>query len=93
MKQYYVYILASKSRVLYIGVTDDLKKRVYQHKTKAVEGFTAKYNVNRLVYFEVTLNVISAVAREKELKGWIRTRKIELIESQNPNWEDLSDTL
>lgn len=74
-------------------MAEDLKKRVYQHKTKAVEGFTAKYNVNRLVYFEVTPNVTSAAAREKELTGWIGTKKIELIEALNPDWNDLSDNL
>ncbi|MEK6572689.1 MAG: GIY-YIG nuclease family protein [Chloroflexota bacterium] len=91
MKQYFVYILASKSRVLYTGVTSDLKRRVWQHKQKQVEGFTAKYNVNRLVYFETTPNVRAAIEREKQIKGWVRAKKTALIESANPQWKDSSD--
>jgi putative endonuclease len=90
-KQYFVYILASKSHVLYVGVTDDLKRRVWQHKQKAIEGFTSKYNVNRLVYFATTPNVKAAIEREKQIKGWLRAKKIALIESDNPQWKDLSD--
>lgn len=92
-KQYYIYILASNSRVLYIGVTGDLKRRFAQHHQKLVEGFTKKYNVKRLVYFESTQNVMAALEREKELKGWLRSRKITLIESTNPTWRDLSEDL
>jgi putative endonuclease len=90
LKQYFVYILASKSRTLYIGVTNDLHRRLYEHKHKLGLGFTSKYNVNRLVYYEWTEDVNAAIAREKELKGWLRARKIELIESINPVWDDLS---
>lgn len=88
-KNYYVYILASKKRVLYIGMTNELVKRIWQHKQHQVPGFTARYNVDRLVYFEHTEDVTSAIAREKQLKGWLRVRKIELIESVNPQWSDL----
>jgi putative endonuclease len=87
---YAVYILASKSRTLYIGVTNDLTRRLYEHKHKLVQGFTSKYNIHRLVYFEQTEDVNAAIEREKVLKGWLRSRKIELIESMNPTWEDLS---
>lgn len=89
-RQYYVYILASKRRTLYIGVTNNLERRVYEHKHKIIDGFTKKYNINRLVYYEATGNVESAIAREKHLKGWLRRRKIELIESVHPSWDDLS---
>ena len=90
MKTYYVYILASKRNgTLYIGVTGNLIKRVYEHKQGAVEGFTKKYNVHLLVYFETTNEVFSAIEREKQLKGWLRKRKIALIESKNPDWKDL----
>ena len=90
MKTYAVYILASSSGVLYIGVTNDLESRVLQHKNKAHPGFTARYNVNKLVYFEFFSHVSAAIAREKQLKGWLRKRKIALIESTNPHWNDLS---
>ncbi|HLB49007.1 MAG TPA: GIY-YIG nuclease family protein [Anaerolineales bacterium] len=91
MKQFFVYIMASKSRVLYTGMTSDLKRRVYQHKHKLVEGFTAKYNVTRLVYFEATTDVKSAIAREKQVKAWSRAKRVALIESVNPTWKDLSE--
>jgi putative endonuclease len=87
---YYVYIMASFRRVLYIGVTGDLERRVFEHQHKILPGFTARYNVNRLVYVESTTDVWAALAREKELKGWRREKKIALIESQNPQWYDLS---
>ena len=90
MTQYYVYIMASLSRALYIGMTSNLEVRVYQHKHKVYEGFTSKYNVSRLVHMEEFANVDDAIARERELKGWRRSRKIELIESQNLEWDDLS---
>ncbi len=90
MKNYYVYIMASKSRTLYIGVTNDLARRVHEHKNKAVEGFTARYNIDRLVHHEETTDVNAAIAREKQLKGWLRSRKVELIEATNPAWEDLA---
>ncbi len=91
MKQYYVYIIASRSRTIYIGVTNNLERRVYEHKHKLVLGFTSKYNINRLVYYEQTNDIHVAIRREKELKGWIRARKTALIESTNPTWQDLSE--
>ena len=89
-KTYSVYIMASASGVLYIGVTNDLERRVFQHKNKLVPGFSARYNVQKLVYFELFGDVRAAIAREKELKGWLRRRKVALIESTNPQWKDLS---
>ncbi len=87
---YYVYILTNKTnRVLYVGVTGDLQKRVYEHKSKAAPGFTSRYNVCKLVYFECTENVAAAIEREKQLKGWVRQKKVALIESENPTWRDL----
>jgi putative endonuclease len=91
MKTYYIYIMTSISGTLYIGMTNDLGRRVYEHKYKMIEGFTKKYNVNRLVYFEETTDVQTALAREKEIKKWRRSKKIELIKSLNPQWEDLSE--
>jgi len=89
-KQPAVYILASKRNgTLYIGVTSDLVKRVWEHKNKMVEGFTKRYNVHRLVWFEMHESMESAIAREKRLKNWKRKWKLELIESNNPNWLDL----
>jgi putative endonuclease len=88
---YYVYILTNKSnRVLYTGVTNDLERRMYEHKNKLIPGFTEKYNVNKLVYFDQTTDVTSAIGREKQIKGWTRQKKIELIESINPKWIDLT---
>ncbi|MFA4982482.1 MAG: GIY-YIG nuclease family protein [Candidatus Omnitrophota bacterium] len=90
MKSYYVYILASKKNgTLYIGVTNDLVRRVYEHKQGLVEGFTKKYNVKQLVFFEETNDVESAITREKQMKKWNRQWKIELIEKSNPEWKDL----
>jgi putative endonuclease len=87
---YYVYLLASKKHgTLYLGVTNDLVRRAYQHKTKAADGFTARYDVNKLVWFEVYADAISAITREKALKKWRRDWKIRLIEEQNPGWVDL----
>jgi putative endonuclease len=88
-KSYYVYITASISRVLYVGVTSDLVARVYQHREGTVAGFTKSYRAARLVYFEETSDVIAAIAREKQLKGWRREKKIALIETMNPKWNDL----
>jgi len=89
-KTYFVYILASKKNgTLYIGVTSDLVKRIYQHRNNLVAGFTKKYSVHNLVYFEQTSNVMSAIEREKNLKSWKRGWKLELIEKDNPNWDDL----
>jgi putative endonuclease len=92
-KHYYVYIMASHSHVIYIGMTNDLRRRVAQHQQKLVEGFTQKYNCAMLIYYESTEDVHSALAREKELKGWRREKKIALIESRNPAWQDLSAEL
>jgi len=89
-KQYYVYIMTNHSKTLYTGVTNDLIRRVYEHKNKMVEGFTKKYNITKLVYFEETGDVEAAIAREKRIKGWLRSKKIALIESANPKWKDLS---
>ena len=91
MNSYYVYIVASYRGILYTGVTRDLTRRMYEHRNKLVDGFTRKYNVSKLVYYEVTDNVQSAIAREKQIKGWLRSKKIELIESFNPQWKDLSE--
>ena len=88
--QYYVYIMTNKSGTLYAGMTNNIKKRVYEHKNKLIPGFTKKYNISRLIYFETFGNVHSAIAREKTIKGWLRKKKIELINKTNPDWEDLS---
>ena len=90
MKQYFVYIMASRSRTLYTGVTSDLTRRVWEHKHRAKGGFTAQYKTGCLVYFESTPNVRAAIAREKQIKGWLRSRKMTLVESVNPTWEDLA---
>jgi putative endonuclease len=87
---YFTYIMASRSHTLYIGVTGDLYKRVFQHKWKEHEGFTARYHCDRLVWFERHQEVAKAIAREKELKGWRRPKKVALIESANLTWADLS---
>ncbi|MCJ7576359.1 MAG: GIY-YIG nuclease family protein [Dehalococcoidia bacterium] len=91
MKQYYVYIMTNGSRTLYTGVTDDLVRRVYEHKNKLIEGFTKRYNITRLVHYEVTSDVQAAIQREKQIKGWLRKKKIALIEAVNPGWQDLSE--
>ncbi len=90
MREYYVYIMTNGVRTLYIGVTNDLARRVYEHKHKLIDGFTKKYNITFLVYFDVTSDVVAARAREKQLKGWRRDKKIALIEASNPQWKDLS---
>ena len=91
MNSYYVYIMTNRSGTLYIGITNNLIRRVYEHKNKLIDGFTKKYNINRLVYFEETSDVYSAIAREKQIKGWIRKKKIALIEKNNPKFRDLSE--
>jgi len=90
MQPYYVYIMANKSHLLYTGVTNNLQRRVYEHKQKLVPGFTSRYNITYLVYFEETTDIHSAIAREKQIKGWLRAKKIMLIESENCEWKDLS---
>jgi putative endonuclease len=93
-KQYYIYILANDNNtVLYTGVTNDLKRRVYVHKEKLADGFTKKYNINKLVYYEVCESIISAISREKQIKGLLRHKKHELIANQNPSWNDLYNEL
>ncbi len=89
-QHYFIYIMTNKSRTLYTGITNNLERRVYEHKNKLVPGFTARYNMNMLIYFEETPDVLSAIAREKQIKGWLRSKKISLIESLNPQWFDLS---
>ncbi len=89
---YYVYMLTNwNSKVLYTGVTNDLNRRLYEHKHKLIDGFTKKYRVFKFVYFESTTDVTSAIAREKEIKGWTRRIKNALIEAMNPTWKDLSE--
>lgn len=90
MRDYYVYVMANMHRTIYIGVTNNLERRVYQHKHKVFHGFTSKYGLTDLVYHETFAYIGDAIAREKELKGWRRSKKITLIESLNPGWLDLS---
>ncbi len=92
-RNYYVYIVASQTRTIYIGLTNNLVRRIFQHKEKVVEGFTRKYNCTRLVYFEHFNDVRAAIAREKQIKDWIRKKKVALVESMNPQWEDLTDSV
>ena len=90
MKTYYVYVMASASRTLYTGVTNDLQRRVLEHRRKLQRGFTARYNINRLVHFETFGEILDAIGREKQIKSWGRRKKIALIESANRDWKDLS---
>jgi putative endonuclease len=90
-RHYYVYIMASLSRRLYIGMTNDIFRRTREHKEGRVAGFTGKYRIHRLVHFERFQYVRSAIAREKEIRGWRRSKKVELIEADNPTWADLSE--
>ena len=89
-KEYYVYIMTNKSRTLYTGVTNDLLRRVYEHKNKLIKGFTSKYHIQYLVYYETTSSINSAIEREKQIKGWLRAKKLALVDSINPVWKDLS---
>jgi len=92
-RTYYVYLLTNwNDKVIYVGMTNDLKRRMYEHKTKAVKGFTEKYNLNKLVYFEATSDVRSAIVREKEIKKWRREKKNALVAGTNPEWKDLSES-
>ena len=94
MKQYYVYILASRRNgTLYIGITNDLKRRIVEHKNKLAEGYTKRYDVSILVHYELYPDVRNAILREKRLKAWKREWKIRLIEERNPDWDDLTETL
>jgi putative endonuclease len=89
-KSYYVYIMSSPSRTLYTGITNDLERRVYEHKSGTVRGFTTRYRIDSLVYFQETSDVAEAIAAEKRIKGLLRPKKIALIEEENPTWRDLS---
>ena len=91
MRSYYVHIMTNRWDTLYTGVTNDLQRRVYEHKQKLLDGFTKKYNIGMLAYYEETDDVEAAIRREKQIKGWRRSKKIELIESMNPQWRDLSE--
>ena len=90
-RTYFTYIVASRSRTLYIGMTNDMVRRTFEHRQKKHPGFAARYNCTRLVWFQRFASVSEAIQREKELKGWTRARKIALIQSTNPTWEDLSE--
>lgn len=90
MKNYYVYILINKSKTLYIGVTNNLDRRIYEHENKLLDGCTKKYNLDKLVYFEIFKNIEDTIRREKQLKNWHRQWKINLIESVNKDWKHLS---
>ena len=93
-KQYYIYIATNqRNTVFYTGVTNDLYKRMYEHKNKLVEGFTKKYNINKLVYYEIFNDIYAAITREKQIKNLVRRKKIKLIESMNPKWKDLMEEL
>ncbi|MBE0429725.1 MAG: GIY-YIG nuclease family protein [Thermoleophilia bacterium] len=91
MKSYYVYIMANRSRTLYVGVTNDLERRMFEHKNHLVDGFSKKYRITRLVYFEETNSIESAIFREKQIKSWRREKKLALINSVNPAWNDLAE--
>ena len=91
-KNYYVYLLTNwNNKVIYVGVTNDLNGRIYEHKNKLISGFTKKYNLNKLIYFEETCDINAAINREKEIKKWRREKKDILVNQINPNWQDLSD--
>jgi len=93
-RTYYIYLLTNwNNKVIYVGVTNDLKRRLYEHKNKLISGFTEKYNLSKLVYFEETQDILSAITREKEIKKWRREKKNQLVNKVNPVWEDLGDTL
>ena len=87
----YVYILSSRTKKLYVGVTNNLERRVWEHKTGMLDGFAKRYNIDRLVHYEESNSIRSAIEREKQLKGWLRVKKVELIESTNPEWDDIGE--
>ena len=89
-RQFFVYILSSRRRVLYVGVTNNLERRMFEHRSGVNVGFTTRYRANQLVYYETTENPLSAIAREKEIKSWRRSKKIQLVTRTNPAWADLS---
>ena len=91
MKEYYIYILTNwNNKVMYIGVTGDLQRRLHEHRNEMADGFTKRYHIHKLVYFEQTTDVHAALEREKQLKGWKRDKKNQLVEEMNPEWNDLS---
>jgi putative endonuclease len=90
-KSYFVYIMSNTAKVLYTGVTNDVELRAFEHKSKRIPGFTQKYNLHKLVYFERFADVREAIRREKQIKGWLRSKKVALIESANPQWLDLAE--
>ncbi|MCX6809167.1 MAG: GIY-YIG nuclease family protein [Candidatus Berkelbacteria bacterium] len=90
-KSYWVYIMSSKSNTLYVGITNNLQRRIYEHKNKLLGGFTAKYNINRLIFYQNFYSPEEAIAAEKKIKGWTRKKKVELIRSFNPEFKDLSE--
>jgi len=92
MSQYYVYIMTNRSGTLYTGVTNNLERRIYEHKRKLIPGFTSHYHIDRLVYYEVTSDIPAAIAREKQIKAWTRAKRVALIESVNRDWKDLSES-
>ena len=93
-KQYYIYIITTElNTVLYVGVTNDLKRRVFEHKNHLVEGFTNRYRIEKLVYYETCADINSAISREKKIKKWLRRKKVELIQAKNPDWHDLYEAL
>lgn len=91
--KHFVYILTSVSKVLYVGVTNDLARRIREHKNGVLDGFTKQYRVHKLVYFESSRYVVNAIEREKQIKRWRREKKVKLIESMNPEWKDLSEEI
>jgi len=91
MKTFYVYIMASQTGTLYVGLINNIKRRIYQHKNHEVPGFTDKYNIDRHLYFEILGDSLSAIRREKQIKTWRREKKVQLIDSQNPSWNDFSE--
>jgi putative endonuclease len=90
-RTYYVYIMTNQSRTLYVGFTNNIRRRAWQHKTHQIEGFTQRYNIDTLVYIETFTDVFAAIRREKQIKTWSRKKKLWLIDQQNPDWHDLSD--
>ena len=89
--EYFVYIMTNRFGTLYVGLAGNLRKRVHEHKSKMIPGFTSRYNIDRLVYFETFGDIHSAITREKSIKGWVRSKKVALINTANPNWLDLSE--
>ena len=93
-RQYYIYIMTNqRNTVLYTGVTNDLKRRCFEHREKLVEGFTSRYNITKLVYYEVCQDVVAAISREKQIKGGSRAKKVALVNKMNPGWKELYDEI